>query len=223
MRDIASPAVKDITTFQVRGHTVILDHDLASFYGVPTKILNGSVKRIINRFPDDFMFQLSSEETQTLKADHGKTTEWVRILRRSPYAFTEEGIHAISYFLKSPRAVKISVELIKSFHMLRDTADNQKSMSEMIEQMQKRQDLESKRLWGLLRSVRQLEDFREEVSRRFETSNNGWLSEQSRRKIDRMRHELDQIERRAVAHRELFYLIVLIFGALFTALVFFPH
>lgn len=223
MREIADRAVREITTFRLRNHVVILDHDLAAFYGVPTNILNAAVKRIIERFPEDFMFQLSADETRNLTADQGETPAWVGSLRRNPYAFTEEGIHAISYFLKSPRAVRISVELIKTFHTMRESAEDQRSMVEMIEEMRKRQDLESKRLWELLRSVRQLEEFREDVSRKTARGAGSWLTEQSRQRLDRMRWELDQIERRAMGHRELFYLIVLIFGALLTALVFFPR
>jgi len=223
MREIADRAVKEIRTFQLRGHTVIIDYELASFYGVPTKVLNSAVKRIVDRFPEDFMFRLIPDETQALKEEFGEAIPSLRRLHRNPYAFTEQGIHAISYFLKSPRAVRISVELIKSFHSMREWVENEKSVFEMVEQIKRRQDLESKRLWDAMRSLRRLENFRDEVSDRLRTGSVSGLNEQSRQRLDKMRYELDQIERRAMGHRELFYLIMMLFGALLMTLVFFPR
>lgn len=223
MREMANRAVTEITTFRLRDHTVIIDYELAAFYGVPTKVLNSAVKRIIDRFPEDFMFQLTPIETQSLKAEYGEAQPALRRLHRNPYAFTEQGIHAISYFLKSPRAVKVSVELIKSFHSMRDTVDDRKSLFDMVEQIKRRQDLESKRLWDAMRSLRRLEDFREEVSDRLHDESTPWLNAQSRQKLDRMRYELDQIERRAMGHQEIFYLIMMLFGAFLMTLIFFPR
>lgn len=223
MREIANRAVKEVSTFRVRGQVVMIDTDLAGFYGVPTKVLNGAVKRIIDRFPDDFMFRMTAEETRSLKAEHGETSLSLRSLHRNPYAFTEQGIHAISYFLKSPRAIKISVELIKAFHSMRSAIDEEKSVFELIEQVKRRQDQEGKRLWEAIRAVRRLEEFRDDMASRIGRNDNAGLSEVSREKLDKIRYELDQIERRAMGHRELFYLIMMLFGALLTALVFFPR
>lgn len=201
----------------------MIDTDLACYYGVPTKVLNSAVKRIIDRFPDDFMFRLTAEETRVLKAEHGETAPGLQRLHRNPYAFTEQGIHAISYFLKSPRAVKMSVELIKAFHSMRSTIDEEKGVFELIEQVKRRQDQEGKRLWETIRAVRRLEAFRDTMSDQMGRSENGGLSDLSREKLDKIRYELDRIERRAMGHRELFYLIMMLFGALLTALVFFPR
>lgn len=223
MREIAHKAVKEITTFRLRGQTVLIDTELAAFYGVPTKVLNSAVRRIIDRFPEDFMFRLTSEETRLLKQDQGEAIPSIRRLRRNPYAFTEQGIHAISYFLKSPRAIKISVELIKSFHSMRGTADRERDLFELLEQVKRRQDQESKRLWEATRSVHRLEEFREEVSNRIARGDDSWISDHSRERLDKIRYELDRIERRAMGHRELFYLLMMLFGALLMALIFFPR
>ncbi len=223
MREIAHRAVREVTTFRIRGQTVLIDTELAAFYGVPTKVLNSAVKRIITRFPEDFMFQLTADETRLLKEDHLEELPSLRRLHRNPYAFTEQGIHAISYFLKSPRAIRISVELIKSFHSLRETADKDKDLFELIEEIKRRQDQESKRLWEAVRSVHRLEEFREDLSQRLTRNDSAWMSDHSRERLDKIRYELDRIERRAMSHRELFYLIMMLFGALLMALIFFPR
>ncbi len=223
MREITNRAVKEIKTFRLRGHQVMLDVDLAAFYGVPTKVLNAAVRRTIDRFPEDFIFRLTSDETRTLKADFVAQSPSLARLKRNPYAFTEKGIHAISYFLKSPRAIKISVEVIKTFHSIREQVDDQRDLFEAIEEVRRRQDLESKRLWDAIRSVRRLEEFREDVFDRLHQRSEGWLEEPSRSKLDKIRYELDQIERRAIGHRELFFLLMLLLGALLSAVLFFPQ
>lgn len=201
----------------------MIDRDLAAFYGVPTKVLNGAVKRIIDRFPDDFIFRLTRDETRSLKTEFEATIPSLKGLRRNPFVFTERGIHAISYFLKSPRAVKISVEIIKDFHAMRERVEEGKSLLDVVEQVKRRQDLESKRLWDAIRSVRRLEGFREEISEKLQRAGSSWMNEPSREKLDKIRYELDQIERHAIGHRELFFLIMMIFGALLTVVLFIPR
>ncbi|HUX20280.1 MAG TPA: ORF6N domain-containing protein [Spirochaetia bacterium] len=222
MREIAYRAVTEIKTYRLRGQTVMIDVDLAAFYGVPTRVLNGAVNRIVDRFPDDFMFRLSPDETRWLKSDQAAGVPELARLRRNPFAFTEQGIHAISYFLKSPRAIKISIDIIKSFHALREREDEQRGIFEVIEQVKRRQDLESKRLWDAIRSVRRLEEFREEISTRLQNTGASGMNEPSREKLDRIRYELERIEASAIGHRELFFLIMMLFGALLTAILFFP-
>jgi hypothetical protein len=222
MREIEHRAVTEIKTYRVRGQTVMVDVDLAAFYGVPTRVLNAAVKRIADRFPDDFMFRLSPDETRWLKTDLASGVPELVRLRRCPFAFTELGIHAISYFLKSPRAIKISVDIIKGFHSLREREDEQRGIFEVVEQLKRRQDLESKRLWDTIRSVRRLEEFRENLSNRLQNSGASGINESSREKLDRIRYELERIEASAVGHRELFLLIIMLFGVLLTAILFFP-
>ena len=200
----------------------MIDRDLAVFYGVPTRVLNNAVRRAIDRFPEEFMFRLSMEETAAVGtgARPGRRAAAVR----RPYAFTEEGIHAISYFLKSPRAQKVSVEIIRLFHSMRNIVDDYQSLFTMMQELKKRQELDSKRLWEATRSIHDLEEFREEVANRIlRGAREGWSNERSREKLDLMRYELDQMDRHALKHRDLFYLILTIFGALLTALILFPR
>ena len=92
--------------YEIRGQQVMLDRDLADLYGVETKVLNQSVKRNIERFPDDFMFQLTNEETQnSIKMG----------LRRNPYAFTELGVAMLSSVLNSSIAIEVNIAIMRTF------------------------------------------------------------------------------------------------------------
>jgi len=104
----------------IRGVQVMLDSDLAEFYGVETKILNQAVKRNIERFPEEFMFQLNKEEYNslrsqivTLKAGRGKHRKYL------PYVFTEQGVAMLSAVLKSETAVEVSIKIMRAFVVMR--------------------------------------------------------------------------------------------------------
>jgi hypothetical protein len=94
--------------FYFRGVKVILSSDLAELYGVAVKALNQAVRRNIDRFPEDFMFQLTGEEFNDLKSQF-VTSSWGGMRRALPYAFTEQGIAMLSGALKSPRAIRVNV------------------------------------------------------------------------------------------------------------------
>src|SRR6187455_695246 len=114
------------TILLIRGKRVILDLDLAKFYGVATKVLNQAVKRNLDRFPEDFMFQLTkaeAEECQRLKRSRSqivtlKKTRGTNI-KYQPYAFTEHGILMLSSVLKSQRAVQVNIQIMRTFVRLR--------------------------------------------------------------------------------------------------------
>lgn len=93
--------------YLIRRHKVMLDRDLARLYGVPTKRLNEQVKRNRKRFPDDFMFQLSTQEYSDLKS-HFATSRWGGT-RKLPYAFTEQGVAMLSSVLHSERAIQVNI------------------------------------------------------------------------------------------------------------------
>lgn len=97
----------------IRGQKVMLDNDLASLYGVETKILNRAVRRNADRFPEDFAFQLNEEEFENLRCHFGTSSS--RGGRRyAPYAFTEQGVAMLSSVLRSPRAVAVNVEIMRT-------------------------------------------------------------------------------------------------------------
>ncbi len=103
--------------YTIRSVQVMLDSDLAELYGVETKRLNEQVKRNIDRFPSEFCFQLSKEELENLRS-HFATSSWGG-RRYYPYAFTEQGVAMLSAVLKSPTAVRVSVQIIKAFVQMR--------------------------------------------------------------------------------------------------------
>ena len=101
----------------IRGQQVIIDRDLALLYGVETRVLNQAVKRNIERFPDDFMFQLNKEDVEILKSQN-VTSSWGGD-RRLPYAFTEQGIAMLSSVLKSQTAVEVNIRIMRAFVSMR--------------------------------------------------------------------------------------------------------
>lgn len=103
----------------IRGHRVMLDADLAQLYGVPTKRLNEAVRRNADRFPDDFMFQLTDAESGALRSQIATSNEGRGGRRYQPYAFTEHGVAMLATVLHSRRAILVSVEIIRTFVRLR--------------------------------------------------------------------------------------------------------
>ena len=114
-----SPMAPDIQPMirVIRGQQVIIDRDLALLYGVETRALNQAVKRNIERFPDDFMFQLDKEDVEILKSQN-VTSSWGGD-RRLPYAFTEQGIAMLSSVLKSQTAVEVNIRIMRAFVSMR--------------------------------------------------------------------------------------------------------
>ena len=104
--------------YEFRGRRVMLDRDLAALYGVETKNLNKAVKRNLSRFPDDFMFQLSKEEFESLRFQNG-TSNQRGGTRYMPYAFTEQGVAMLSSVLNSETAIQMNIGIMRAFVTLR--------------------------------------------------------------------------------------------------------
>lgn len=116
--------------FTIRGVQVMLDEDLAEIYGIPTGRLNEQVKRNVDRFPTDFMFQLSKEEWENLKSQNGISSWGGR--RKLPLVFTEQGVAGLSGVIKSEIAVKVHVAIMRAFVALRKMVqDNQLIISRL--------------------------------------------------------------------------------------------
>ena len=103
----------------IRNHKVLLDADLATIYGVPTKRLNEQVKRNADRFPEDFIFQLTPEEKQEVVANCAHLAK-LKFAKSMPYAFTEHGAIMTAMVLNSPEAVKMSVFVVRAFTQMRE-------------------------------------------------------------------------------------------------------
>jgi hypothetical protein len=98
----------------IRDQKVMLDRDLAELYGVETKQLKRAVRRNIERFPDDFMFELTKEEYEILRCQFG-TLSWGAHAKFLPFAFTENGVAMLSGVLNSPRAVQVNIQIMRAF------------------------------------------------------------------------------------------------------------
>ena len=114
--------------YEIRGEKVMLDFDLARLYGVETKVLNQAVKRNIERFPPDFMVQLTISEWNGLRSQFVTSNRGGR--RYLPYAFTEHGVTMLVSVLKSDTAVKINVAIVRAFIALRQIAHQYKDLAE---------------------------------------------------------------------------------------------
>ena len=136
----------------VRGKQVILDRDLARLYGVETRRLNEQVKRNIERFPDDFMFQLSKEEFENWKsqiATSNEDEEWESQIatsnsikmgaRKLPYAFTENGIAMLSGVLRSPMAIATNIHIMRAFNAMRHFIGSHAQVFQRLEVMERNQ------------------------------------------------------------------------------------
>ena len=123
----------------IRGKKVMLDSDLAKLYGVETKVLLQSVKRNIERFPNDFMFQLNQREFNFLRSQI-VTSNGRGGRRYKPYVFTEQGVAMLSSALKSKRAIEINILIMRAFVKLREIISSNKKMSERIDKLEKKYD-----------------------------------------------------------------------------------
>ncbi len=119
----------------IRGVKVMLDKDLAEMYGVETFNLNKAVKRKINRFPADFMFQLSKEEFQNLIFQNGISKSWGGT-RKLPFAFTEQGVAMLSSVLNSDTAVEVNIQIIRVFTKMKELLFDNKELWHKIEKIE---------------------------------------------------------------------------------------
>ena len=108
----------------IRNQQVMIDRDLAELYGTETKVLNQAVKRNIERFPEDFMFQLNEEEFINWRSQFVTSNSDKMGLRRPPYAFTEQGVAMLSSVLKSPTAVDVNIKIMRAFVAMRHFFQN---------------------------------------------------------------------------------------------------
>jgi len=132
----------------LRGHKVILSQHLAILYGVPTKVLIQAVKRNIERFPDDFMFQLTWQEAQLLRSQivtlKKKQKEAIsqrgQHIKYLPYAFTEQGVAMLSSVLNSQRAIQVNIEIMRAFVRLRRVLAEHADLARKLSALEKKYD-----------------------------------------------------------------------------------
>lgn len=136
----------------LRRQKVLLDTDLAALYDVPVKALNQAVRRNAERFPEDFMFQLSAEEDTALKSQ--TVTSNTRGGRRHrPYAFTEQGVAMLSSVLRSPRAVQVNIAIMRAFVRLRELLATHKDLARRLDELESKYDDQFKMVFDAIRQL----------------------------------------------------------------------
>jgi hypothetical protein len=145
----------------LRGQKVMLDRDLARLYGVPTKILNQAVKRNKDRFPQDFMFQLTKAELSSwlnhVSSDHSRS-QFVTLnrgqnIKYNPYAFTEHGILMLSSVLKSKQAIQANIAIMRTFVRLRRMLASNEKLARRIKEMEKKYDEQFRVVFEAIRQI----------------------------------------------------------------------
>jgi len=159
--------------FEIRGERVMFDRDLAELYGVPTKVLNQAVKRNIERFPMNFMFQLENQElanlrSQIVTACGTSQTTTLSLGKRNktalPYAFTEQGVAMLSAVLKSPTAIQVSIAIMEAFVQIRKMITDNRVHALELNEVKARLQLLEERMEENLGAVNDLsEDVRKEI------------------------------------------------------------
>jgi phage regulator Rha-like protein len=135
--------------YELRGERVMLDFDLATLYGVETRVLNQSVKRHIKRFPKDFMFQLTKEEFESIRAQNellqkGMSSQIVmtypttRPTSNPPYAFTEQGVAMLSGILNSDKAINMNIAIMRAFVEVRRIVLQQSDLKQQLKEIKER-------------------------------------------------------------------------------------
>jgi hypothetical protein len=135
----------------IRGQKVMLDGDLAILYGVETGALNRAVKRNADRFPVDFMFRLTPEEVENLKCQIGISRWGGR--RSPPLAFTEQGVAMLSSVLRSERAVRVNIEIMRAFVQLRQMLSSNADLARKLEALEKKYDTQFKVVFDAIREL----------------------------------------------------------------------
>jgi hypothetical protein len=142
--------------YLIRGQRVMLDADLAELYGVSTTRLNQQVSRNRERFPEDFMFQLTEKETANLKLQIATSSSGWGGRRKRPYAFTEHGAIMAASVLRSERAVKISVHVVRAFVKLREMLSTHKELAGKLAELERRLDGHDEQIQVLMQAIREL-------------------------------------------------------------------
>jgi len=150
MKDLIRSERIEKRIFLLRGQRVMLSMDLAELYGVEPRVLVQAVKRNIERFPDDFMFQLNLQEVRNLKSQI-VISSWGG-QRFLPYAFTEQGVAMLSSVLKSKRAAQVNIEIMRAFVRLRQLIASNKELAKRLDELEKKYDNQFKVVFDAIAS-----------------------------------------------------------------------
>jgi phage regulator Rha-like protein len=142
--------------YLIRSQKVMLDSDLADLYHVPTKSLNLAVRRNADRFPEDFMFQLTKEEVSSLRFQFETSNKGRGGRRYLPHAFTEHGVAMLSSVLNSKRAVQVNILIIRAFVKLREMLSTHKDLARKLEELEKKYQAHDVQIKAVFDAIRKL-------------------------------------------------------------------
>ncbi len=140
----------------IRGHKVLLDIHLATFYAVPVSRLNEAVRRNRDRFPADFMFQLTRAEFADLKSQNAISSSGWGGRRHPPYAFTEQGVAMLSSVLRSARAVRANIEIMRAFVRLRHVLAADAELARRLDDLERQVEGHGEQLLAVVQAIRRL-------------------------------------------------------------------
>jgi hypothetical protein len=158
--------------FIIRGKKVMLDSDLAALYGVQTKVLKQQVRRNMERFPPDFMFELDVEEFENLRAHF--TTSSRGGTRYLPLAFTEQGVAMLSSVLGSQQAIQVNIRIIRIFTKMREMIATHRDILQKLEQIERKELEQDEKIVLLFHYLEQLEKARQEINTKKKPSRIGF-------------------------------------------------
>ena len=150
----------------LRGHKVIIDKNLAALYGVTTKRLNEQVKRNIDRFPNDFVFQLTAQEFNNLRSQFATSSTGWGGTRKLPLVFTEHGALMAASVLNSPKAIEMSIWVVRAFVKLRNILATHRQLAEKLNELERKLSIHDKQIVVLFDAIRGLMSPPEKPKRR---------------------------------------------------------
>ena len=155
---LTPPEIIEAKIFILRGHRVMLDRDLAALYGVPVRRLNEQVKRNNERFPDDFMFQLTLGEAREILGSRSQiaTLKRGQNIKYRPYVFTEHGAVMLANVLRSPVAIRASIQVVRAFVHLRQMLATNEVLARKIDDIEKKMGKHDTDLQAILAMLRKL-------------------------------------------------------------------
>ena len=154
MKEIVPVEIIESKILLLRGRKVMLDRDLAALYGVRTKALNQAVKRKVKRFPEDFMFRLTKAEMRNWKSQFVTSNSRVKMgLRKTPCAFTENGISMLSSVLNSERAINVNIQIMRTFTRLMEIISAHKDLACRLDELESEYDAQFKIVFDAIRGL----------------------------------------------------------------------
>jgi hypothetical protein len=164
-------AVKSVIQI-IRNQRVILDTDLAKLYGVTTKALNQAIKRNADKFPSDFMFQLTEREVKAM-VSHFAIPSKQHLGGHLPYAFTEQGVAMLSTVLRSKRAVQVNIAIMRTFVKLREILSTHKELACKLDELERKVEQHDEHIQSIFGAIRQLMALPAKPRRRIGFTGNG--------------------------------------------------